>query len=102
MIVDAHLDLSYNALHGRDVRRPAADQPADPEGDIATVGLPDLLAGGVRLICATLFCEPSIDGKSGYRNSQEAYDAALRHLDWYEKSWRDQPFVRVTGRAALA
>ena len=26
MIVDAHLDLSYNALRGRDVRRPAAEQ----------------------------------------------------------------------------
>jgi membrane dipeptidase len=102
MIVDAHLDLSYNALHGRDVRRPAAEQPPDPEGDIATVGLPDLLDGGVRLMCATLFCQPGIDGKPGYRTAQEAHDEALKHLDWYEKDWRDQPFVRVTERDALA
>ena len=41
-IVDAHLDLSYNALRGRDVLRAAREQPADDEG-IPTVGLPDLL-----------------------------------------------------------
>ena len=102
MIVDAHLDLSYNALRGRDVLRPAAEQPPESEGDIATVGLPDLLAGGVRLVCATLFCEPSIDGNPGYSTSQEAHDDALRHLDWYERDWRDQPFVRVTERESLA
>ena len=45
LIVDAHLDLAYNALRGRDVLRPAAEQAADDEG-IPTVGLPDLRAAG--------------------------------------------------------
>ena len=100
-IVDAHLDLSYNALRGRDVLRPAADQPAD-EGDVATVGLPDLLAGGVNLVCATVFCMPSVDGKPGYRTPQEAHDDALAHLDWYDRNWRGRPYAPVTGREALA
>ena len=101
MIVDAHLDLSYNALRGRDVLRPAAEQPPD-EGDIATVGLPDLLAGGVNLVCATVFCMPSIDGKPGYRTPQEAHDSALAHLDWYERNWRDRPYTPVVSREELA
>ena len=101
MIVDAHLDLSYNALRGRDVRRPASEQPPD-DGDVATVGLPDLLAGGVGLVCATLFSMPAVDGKPGYRTPQEAHDDALAQLDWYDRNWRDRPFVRVTAREALA
>ncbi len=81
-IVDAHLDLSYNALHGRDVIRAASDQPANEDG-IPTVGLPDLLAGNVSLICATIFCAPAIEKQSGYRSPDEAYATAKQHLDWY-------------------
>ena len=82
LIVDAHLDLSYNALLGRDVFLPAKQQPAD-DGGIPTVGLPDLRAGGVGLICATIFCMPSLDGKPGYHDAEEAYREGVKHLDWY-------------------
>ena len=82
-IVDAHLDLSYNALLGRDVLAPASQQPTD-EGGIPTVGLPDLAKGGIKLICATIFCMPSLDGKPGYRDAEEAYREGVRHLNWYE------------------
>ena len=82
MIVDAHLDLAYNALRGRDVLLPAAEQTADEEG-IPTVGLPDLRRGGVGLVCATIFCMPSLDGKPGYRTPDEAHADALTQLDWY-------------------
>src|SRR5688572_8873007 len=57
-IVDAHLDLAYNALRGRDVLRPAAEQDAAPGEELPTIGLPDLRRGGVGLICATVFCMP--------------------------------------------
>jgi membrane dipeptidase len=97
-IVDAHLDLSYNALRGRDVLRPAVEQPAD-EGDIATVGLPDLRAGEVGLVCATIFCGPSINGSLGYRNAQEAHDAGMRHLDWYRQQ-HDAGHLRIIRNAA--
>lgn len=98
LIVDAHLDLAYNALSGRDVLRPASEQRADAEG-IPTVGLPDLREGGVALICATIFCSPSIDGKPGYRTPDEARDEAMRQLAWYheqERSGRIR-FVRQAG-----
>jgi membrane dipeptidase len=101
MIVDAHLDLSYNALRGRGVLRPATEQTPDDEG-IPTVGIPDLIAGGVRLICGTLFCMPSLDGKPGYRTAQEAHDDALAQLDWYRQAWRNEPAARVTSRQHLA
>ncbi len=79
-IVDAHLDLAYNALdRGRDVTRPAVEQPiADTE--IATVGLPDLHKGGVGLICATIFCSPR-----KYKTADEARAVALRQLAWYRQ-----------------
>ena len=101
IIVDAHLDLSYNALRGRDVLRPAAEQTADEEG-IPTVGLPDLLAGGVGLICATLFSMPSVDGKPGYRDAQEAHDDALRQLEWYRRVFDEKRAERITSREQLA
>ena len=97
-IVDAHLDLSYNALHGRDVLLPAAQQQPDPD-DIPTVGLPDLRAGGVGLICATIFCEPSIGGKPGYHDAQEAHIVGLAHLDWYRKQ-HDAGELRIVRTAA--
>jgi membrane dipeptidase len=84
LIVDAHLDLSYNALRGRDVLRPAREQRPDSEG-IPSVGLPDLRAGGVGLVCATVFTMPSVDGKPGYHNPDEAHTEGLRHLDWYRR-----------------
>jgi membrane dipeptidase len=101
MIVDAHLDLSYNALRGREVLRPAREQAADDEG-IPTVGVPDLLAGGVGLICATLFSAPGLDGKPGYRTPQEAHDDTLAQLNWYREHFRGEQFEPITTREQLA
>lgn len=84
LIVDAHLDLAYNALRGRDVLRPAADQTGDEEG-IPSVGLPDLRAGNVELICATVFCAPDSPKERGYRNAEEAHSMAIDQLRWYRE-----------------
>ena len=83
IIVDAHLDLSSNALEGQDVLKPARERlPSGPE--IPTVGLPDLRAGNVGLICATIFTMPSINGEAGYRDADEAYVQGQAHLKWYQ------------------
>lgn len=84
LIADAHLDLAYNALRGRDVLRPAAEQTADPEGT-PTVGLPDLRAGSVGLVCATVFCAPASGDDPGYRTAQEACDAGCAQRAWYHR-----------------
>jgi membrane dipeptidase len=100
-IVDAHLDLSYNALRGRDVLKPAREQTADEEG-IPTVGLPDLRAGGVGLVCATVFTLPSLDGKPGYHTADEAYEEGQKHLHWYQQQVHNRTMQFVTTRDQLA
>jgi membrane dipeptidase len=84
IIVDAHLDLSYNAVRGRDVEKSARRQIADDQG-IPSVGLPDLRAGGVDLICATIFCLPHGDEHPGYRTPQEAHEQMLEQIQWYRR-----------------
>jgi membrane dipeptidase len=92
-IVDAHLDLAYNVTRGRDPRMPALQQPV-ADNEIATVGLPDLCAGGVGLVCATIFCSPgSYGGRAGYTNSEEARAQALSQLAWY-RSCIDDGLIR--------
>jgi membrane dipeptidase len=100
LIVDAHLDLSMNALGGRNVLLPARQQPADEFG-IPTVGLPDLRAGGVGLICATVFCMPSIDGKPGYRTGEEARAEGLGQLHWYQRHVQAGNFRFITTGAQV-
>src|SRR5688572_20027155 len=70
-IVDAHLDLAYNVMRGRDITRPAAEQPV-VDNEVATIGLPDLRRGGVGMICATIFCPPRNYKNRGYTTADEA------------------------------
>lgn len=100
-IVDAHLDLAYNAAWGRDPRRPAREQIELPFG-IATVGLPDLRAGGVKLVCATIFAQPADkDVPGGYRDAGGAHAQALSQLAWYGQQVRDGLMELVTGASQL-
>jgi len=99
LFVDAHLDLAYNALRSRDLLRPAREQPPDDEGTPA-VGLPDLRAGGVGLICGTLFCEPAGAGApAGYTTADEAHTVARAQLAWYaaQSATRAMRLVRGAG-----
>ncbi|HEX8340521.1 MAG TPA: membrane dipeptidase [Tepidisphaeraceae bacterium] len=95
MIFDAHLDLAMNVRRGRDVTRPAAEQPR-VEGEIATVGLPDLTAGGVSHVGATIFCEPGTRA-GGYHNADEAFDEAQRQLTIYH-DLHARGLIRIVGR----
>ncbi len=83
-IVDAHLDLAYNALRGRNLLIDAAHQQADDMG-IPSVSIPDLRRGGVGLIGATIFCEPGGTFPSGYANAEQATEAGWRHVQWYHE-----------------
>jgi len=100
LIVDAHIDLAYNAVwNKRDVTRPAREQRphvTDPRDGVPTVGLPDLRAGGVGLVCATVFCMPSLNDAPGYRTSDEAHAAGWAQVQWYraQQAARRMRFVR--------
>jgi len=95
MIVDAHLDLAYNVERGRDVTRPAREQPV-ADNEIATVGLPDLRAGGVGLICSTIFCSPR-----RYTTPEEARAIAMSQLTWYRRQIDEGRINFVTRRDEL-
>jgi membrane dipeptidase len=99
-IVDAHLDLSYNVMRGRDVTRPAAEQPV-VDNEVATVGLPDLRKGGVGLICATIFCPPRNYKNRGYSTAEEARAIAMEQLTWYRRQVDEGRMNFVTSRAEL-
>jgi membrane dipeptidase len=101
VIVDAHLDLGWTALHsGRDLTRPVERASG------ALTSLPDLGAAGVALVGATLFAEPADawlePAPDGYRTPEEAEAQALAMLDVY-REWEARGAVRiVTGRETLA
>ena len=102
MIVDAHLDLAYNVTRGRDVRLPASMQPI-ADGEVATVGLPDLREGGVELICATLYAEPArAGGARGYRDAAGAHAQAVSQLGWYREQFDAHLLQLVANRGELS
>jgi membrane dipeptidase len=99
-IVDAHLDLSYNVMRGRDVTKPAGEQPV-VDNEVSTVGLPDLRKGGVGLICATIFCPPRNYKNRGYSTADEARAIAMEQLTWYRRQVDEGRMNFVLSRAEL-
>ena len=103
-IADAHLDLAWNVARGRDVTRPAAEQIAF-DGETATVGLPDLVRGGVGLVCATIFPlpdKPAAPAGGGYTDHAGALAQARAQLATYDELFAQNRLRRVTSAAALA
>lgn len=94
-VFDAHLDLAMNACRGRDPLQPAALQPV-VENEIATVGLPDLRAGGVKHLLAAIFCEPSFNGSVGYTDPDSAYAMARTQLAVYQQ-WHAAGEIQING-----
>lgn len=112
-IVDAHLDLAYNAVaYGRNLRQPLADlraQLPDPgRRGIPTVTLPELPAHGVGLVFGTLFVLPAdsalddLSPDSTYRTAAEAHRLGMAQLDYYHRVADHTDYVRLVGdRAGL-
>ena len=102
-IVDAHLDLAYNALrYGRDLRLEVAaarerekDVRDHPHGTITTT-IPELLKSEIGLIFGTLFVLPARSNRRGnrtgpanarlvYEDADQAYRAAGEQIDYYRR-----------------
>jgi membrane dipeptidase len=114
IIIDAHLDLAYNALdYGRDYRNAAhttrrleADAEHVKHSGECTVGFPDMLRGRVGLAFATIFVEPASRGISGnrrgYADAQEAHALGMTQLDWYHRLADSEPHIAlVTDQRSL-
>jgi membrane dipeptidase len=109
IVLDAHEDIAYNALsYGRDYRRSTVEtRRLETDAEIlahrgrATVGLPDSMLGRVAVVFATLFVTPAEGNedkpwaKLTYKTPREAYDLALRELDYYHRLADETDKVRL-------
>ena len=104
IVVDAHLDLAYNAMLGRDLTLNLADLRArDPHDNVAAVSFESLRAGGIGLCLGTLFAAPQ-DGEHpwGYQDWRGARAQLQRQLEIYLR-WQDGGHVvLLTGGAQIA
>lgn len=118
-IVDAHLDLAYNAMtNGRDLTRSVAEIRVREvrQTDIATLSFPDLAQAGVAVVFASIYAMPANPNFAQtllseaasrphfavYHTPEEAEALAHEQIDLYER-WRDDGLVRlITGRSTLA
>lgn len=85
---DAHLDLAYLAVSGRDLTAPL-DPAAGPHAP-AAVTLPELAAGNVRFALATIFTEAGGHGPEGYPegDTERAHAVGRAQMEVY-LTWRD-------------
>ncbi|HZB94863.1 MAG TPA: membrane dipeptidase [Herpetosiphonaceae bacterium] len=103
-LVDAHLDLAYNALEGEDARLPI-DELRESEigrllsarGQTPTVSLPALKAAGVGVVFGTIFVLPAnapgdLSGQ-GYTTPGEAFTEAMQQADYY-RGLEDDGLIR--------
>jgi len=101
MLVDAHLDLAWNALDwNRDlslpveaIRRREKDLGVQGKGrGVSTVSLPALRQGGFGLVVATLLARlhrsDLVPGLQRYESMPGAHGAARGQLAWYEAMCR--------------
>jgi membrane dipeptidase len=107
VIVDAHLDVAWNALYNqRDVTGPVESirsAEANP-GTVAMTSLDGFAAGGVGLVFATLYAEPAQlwapapppmpRQPSKYETPEQAEAIALEMLELYER-WADEGRIRI-------
>jgi len=98
---DAHLDLAYLAMIGRDMDALPEDcgTPEEP----AAVTLPSLAEGNVRWALGTIYTSPDIEAGYPAGDVEAAHEAGRRQLDWYARlfgegraaSMRDEPTLPV-------
>ncbi|HYE63073.1 MAG TPA: membrane dipeptidase [Phycisphaerales bacterium] len=79
---DAHLDLAYLAVLGRDMLAdPASAGGPDLPG---CVTLPSLRDGGVTACLGTVFTELGAEHAAGYKDAECAHRAGLRQIEVYQ------------------
>lgn len=111
LIVDAHLDLSMNALEwNRDLTLPVAAINAreagltdKPDRGLATVSLPELRRGHVGLVVATQIARyvgPD-NPLPGWHSPAQAWAQTQGQLAWYQAMEAAGELVQINSRATL-
>lgn len=110
-IVDAHLDLSMNALEwNRDLREPLeeinrreAGMTDKPDRGKATVSFGELRKGNIGLIVATQigrYVSPD-NPLPGWHSPEQAWAQTQGQLAWYKAMEEEGQMVMITDREAL-
>ncbi|MDF7815800.1 membrane dipeptidase [Hymenobacter sp. YC55] len=111
LIVDAHLDLSMNALEwNRDLTQPVAAINAreagltdKPDRGKAVVSLPELRKGNIGLVVATQiarFVAPD-NALPGWHSPAQAWAQTQGQLAWYQAMEASGEMVQINNRATL-
>jgi membrane dipeptidase len=107
-IVDAHLDVAYNAVVlGRDLSRPVTEireherreAPPDPSAGVCMVSWPALLEARIAVIGGSLFVEPGRKSRpkatATYDTPEEAHAQAVEQLDYYRRVADEREDVEI-------
>jgi membrane dipeptidase len=111
LILDAHLDLSMNALEwNRDLSRPIdeirareRDQHDKPDRGHGTVSLPEMRRGGVGLCVATLiarYVAPE-NPLPGWHSQEQAWATTQGQLAWYRAMEERGELVQIRDERAV-
>lgn len=105
MLVDAHIDLAYNAVVlERDLTQPveeiraAEGVPPPHQQGVCLVSLPALLAGEVAVVGSSIFVAPATKSKQepqSYRTPEEAHRFGSAQLDYYRRLDEEVASVRL-------
>ena len=110
IIVDAHQDIAWNKIAlNRDFFESVAEKrtkdgvnPAHGEGH-ALVGFPELIAGNVRIIFATIYVAQARPDREAwgkvYRTPEEAHAQAMEQIAYYAMLAMDPRVSIITSRA---
>src|SRR5450432_580936 len=110
-IIDAHLDLSMNAMEwNRDLRLPVTDlrdrekgMNDKPDRGKNMVSLPALREGKIGLVVATQIARFVKRGSDlpGWHSPEQAWAQTQAQLAWYRTMENEGEMVQVTGLGAL-
>ncbi len=118
LIIDAHLDLATNAISlNRDLKKSVYDIRAfekqlgltdTQDRGNGTVALPELRAGSVGLVLATIISRYSKNGEqiptlklNGWHSPEQAYAFAQAQFAWYEVMIEQGQMTQIKTKAAL-
>ena len=109
--IDAHLDLSMNAMEwNRDLRQSVQQIRSNeigmndkPDRGNATVSLPALRAGNIGLVVATQIARYVAPDNPlpGWRSSQQAWAQTQAQLAWYKTMEDEGEMVQITNLNSL-
>ncbi|MBN8790264.1 MAG: membrane dipeptidase [Terrimonas sp.] len=105
LIIDAHLDLSMNALEwNRDLKRTAADIRAreknltdKPDRGKGTVSLPELRKGKIGLVVATQIARFVAEDSTlpGWHSPEQAWAQTQGQLAWYKAMETEGEMIQI-------